>query len=149
MQEDSKQRTRVEHRTDDGVFPLDLKEESSGTRTWIGLVGPVVTTLTDGGVLCVDELDARPHPYLVDALVGMFQSARRGPDCRPSGGPRTTPCRPWGTSTRTSPPGPTRASATAWASSARDGAEGRDGPAGGGDALRAGRDQGRGREPAR
>ncbi|MFI1018099.1 ATP/GTP-binding protein [Streptomyces sp. NPDC020965] len=67
-------RVRVEHRTADGVFPLDLAEESSGTRTWVGLIGPVITTLTRGAVLCVDELDARLHPYLVDALVGMFQS---------------------------------------------------------------------------
>ncbi|WP_326694589.1 AAA family ATPase [Streptomyces sp. NBC_01766] len=65
---------RVEHTTADGVFPLDLAEESSGTRTWIGLIGPVVTVLSSGSVLCVDELDARLHPYLVDALVGMFQS---------------------------------------------------------------------------
>ncbi|MFE3630708.1 AAA family ATPase [Streptomyces goshikiensis] len=65
---------RVEHRTAEGVFPLDIGEESSGTRTWIGLMGPVLATLAQGAVLCVDELDARLHPYLVDALVGMFQS---------------------------------------------------------------------------
>ncbi|MEV6439320.1 AAA family ATPase [Streptomyces anulatus] len=74
VQEDAKHRVRVEHRTAEGVFPLDLAYESSGTRTWIGLIGPVITTLAHGGVLCVDELDARLHPYLVDALVGMFQS---------------------------------------------------------------------------
>ncbi|MEU2794869.1 ATP-binding protein [Streptomyces sp. NPDC007117] len=74
VQEDAEQRVRVEHRTAEGVFPLDLAYESSGTRTWIGLIGPVITTLAAGGVLCVDELDARLHPYLVDALVGMFQS---------------------------------------------------------------------------
>ncbi|MFG2413369.1 AAA family ATPase [Streptomyces goshikiensis] len=72
---------RVEHRTGEGVFPLDLGEESSGTRTWIGLMGPVLATLAQGAVLCVDELDARLHPYLVDALVGMFQS----PDINRSG----------------------------------------------------------------
>ncbi|MGV9311725.1 AAA family ATPase [Streptomyces sp. NPDC003691] len=64
----------VEHRTDEGVFPLDLLDESSGTRTWIGMMGPVITSLAQGAVLCVDELDARLHPYLVDTLVGMFQS---------------------------------------------------------------------------
>ncbi|MFD7065984.1 ATP/GTP-binding protein [Streptomyces sp. NPDC059913] len=74
IQQDQKRRVRVDHRTADGVFPLDLAYESSGTRTWIGLIGPVITTLMEGGVLCVDELDARLHPYLVDALVGMFQS---------------------------------------------------------------------------
>ncbi|MFF2123282.1 ATP/GTP-binding protein [Kitasatospora sp. NPDC058184] len=72
---------RVEHRTVEGVFPLDLGEESSGTRTWIGLMGPVLVALAQGAVLCVDELDARLHPYLVDALVGMFQS----PDINRSG----------------------------------------------------------------
>ncbi|MCX4394928.1 MULTISPECIES: ATP-binding protein [unclassified Streptomyces] len=74
VQQEQARRVRVEHRTADGVFPLDLAYESSGTRTWIGLIGPVITTLETGGVLCVDELDARLHPYLVDALVGMFQS---------------------------------------------------------------------------
>ncbi|MEU3656857.1 ATP-binding protein [Streptomyces sp. NPDC032161] len=74
IQHDHGKRVRVEHRTADGVFPLDLAYESSGTRTWIGLIGPVITTLSEGGVLCVDELDARLHPYLVDALVGVFQS---------------------------------------------------------------------------
>lgn len=64
----------VQHRTTDGVFTIMLPEESSGTRTWIGLLGPVLTALSRGGVLAVDELDARLHPHLADALVGMFQS---------------------------------------------------------------------------
>lgn len=66
---------RVEHSTPMGTFPLPLAQESSGTRTWIGLLGPVVQTLLNGSVLCVDELDARLHPYLTDALVRVFQSA--------------------------------------------------------------------------
>ncbi|MGW0859006.1 AAA family ATPase [Streptomyces sp. NPDC002690] len=74
VQEAARRQVRIEHRTAEGVFSLDLAHESSGTRTWIGLIGPVITTLTEGGVLCVDELDARLHPYLVDALVGLFQS---------------------------------------------------------------------------
>ncbi|GLF97179.1 AAA family ATPase [Streptomyces yaizuensis] len=72
---------RVNHRTGEGVFPLDLADESSGTRTWIGILGPVVSALAEGTVLCVDELDARLHPHLVDALVGIFQS----PHLNPSG----------------------------------------------------------------
>jgi AAA domain, putative AbiEii toxin, Type IV TA system len=66
---------QVAHRTGEGAFPLDLAEESSGTRSWIGLLGPTLTTLASGGVLCVDELDAQLHPQLVDALVGAFQSS--------------------------------------------------------------------------
>lgn len=71
----------VRHQTEGGTFSLDLDEESSGTRTWIGILGPVLHTLGSGGVLVVDELDARLHPYLADALVGMFQS----PDTNRSG----------------------------------------------------------------
>ncbi|MEE1938288.1 ATP-binding protein [Streptomyces sp. TRM 70361] len=67
-------RVRVEHRTPEGAFTLGLGEESSGTRTWIGLLGPVLAALAGGTALCVDELDARLHPHLADALVGMFQS---------------------------------------------------------------------------
>lgn len=77
----SPRRVQVEHRTEDGVHRLNLNEESSGTRTWIGLLGPIVTTLRDGTVLSVDELDARLHPHLADVLVGLFQSPevnRRG-----------------------------------------------------------------------
>ncbi|MBO8186656.1 AAA family ATPase [Streptomyces spirodelae] len=65
---------RVQHRVEGGTFALELDEESSGTRTWIGMLGPVLHTLGSGGALVVDELDARLHPYLADALVGMFQS---------------------------------------------------------------------------
>ncbi|MFP8887284.1 AAA family ATPase [Streptomyces mangrovi] len=74
VQESLGERVRVEHRTPDGVFTLGLGEESSGTRTWIGLLGPVLSALSGGSTLCVDELDARLHPHLADALVGMFQS---------------------------------------------------------------------------
>lgn len=69
-------RVRVEHRTPSGVFNLPFGDESSGTRMWIGLLGPVLKTLERGSVLCVDELDARLHPHLTDVLVGMFQSAQ-------------------------------------------------------------------------
>ncbi|OIV37058.1 hypothetical protein BIV57_12895 [Mangrovactinospora gilvigrisea] len=68
-------RVTVQHRTEEGVFDLELNEESSGTRTWIGMLGPVLGALAAGSVLAVDELDARLHPYLADALVGMFQNA--------------------------------------------------------------------------
>lgn len=64
----------VVHRTAEGEFALPLGMESSGTRTWIGLLGVAVSALVRGAVLCVDELDARLHPHLVDAFVGLFVS---------------------------------------------------------------------------
>ncbi|WP_103504359.1 MULTISPECIES: ATP/GTP-binding protein [unclassified Streptomyces] len=74
IEQDPTDRVRMEHRTDEGAFTLGLAEESSGTRTWAGLLGPVFFTLAHGTLLCVDELDARLHPNLTDALVGLFQS---------------------------------------------------------------------------
>jgi len=65
----------VVHRTTDGEYTLPLVQESSGTRTWIELLGVAISTLVRGGTLCVDELDAHLHPQLVDAFVGIFQSA--------------------------------------------------------------------------
>lgn len=74
VEPDPTDRVRLEHRTEEGSFVLGLAEESSGTRTWAGLLGPVFFTLAHGTLLCVDELDARLHPNLTDALVGLFQT---------------------------------------------------------------------------
>ena len=58
---------------------LSLKEESSGTRTWLGLVGPVLKALRNGTVLIVDELDAHLHPHLAARLIGLFQARDTNP----------------------------------------------------------------------
>lgn len=52
-------------------FDLDI-EESDGTRKFFALAGPVVDCLIGGRVLAIDELDARLHPLLTRALVGLF-----------------------------------------------------------------------------
>ena len=52
--------------------PLDLVVESSGTLTWLGLAVPALERLREGGLLCVDELDASLHPQLAQVLVAMF-----------------------------------------------------------------------------
>jgi uncharacterized protein len=58
---------------------LSLTEESSGTRTWLGLIGPVLKALRDGTVLVVDELDAHLHPHLAARLIGLFQARDTNP----------------------------------------------------------------------
>jgi len=58
---------------------LNLDQESSGTRTWLGLVGPLLKALRDGTVLIVDELDAHLHPHLAARLIGLFQSPKTNP----------------------------------------------------------------------
>ena len=59
------------------VFSLD--QESAGTQKLFHLAGPVLRTLRRGGVLVVDEMDARLHPNLVDELVRLFHSPASNP----------------------------------------------------------------------
>lgn len=50
------------------------RQESSGTNKIIDLSGPVFDTLKDGGVLIVDELDAKLHPLLTLSIIKLFQN---------------------------------------------------------------------------
>ena len=50
-------------------------EESAGTQKLVAMAGPFLHTLREGSVLFVDELEARLHPLLTKALVGLFNSA--------------------------------------------------------------------------
>lgn len=49
-------------------------DKNSGTNKIIDLSGPVFDTLKDGGVLVIDELDAKLHPLLTLSIVRLFQS---------------------------------------------------------------------------
>ena len=55
---------------------FDLRmDESAGTQKFIALTGPFLHTLKNGNILVVDELEARLHPLLTKALVGLFNSS--------------------------------------------------------------------------
>ncbi|GAA3726592.1 AAA family ATPase [Salinactinospora qingdaonensis] len=71
---------RVAHTTTDGDVELPYDVESSGTRTWLELIGAVAFTLTHGTLLIVDELDARLHPNLAGQLVRLFQEPTTNPN---------------------------------------------------------------------
>ena len=49
-------------------------EESSGTKKFFALTGPVIDCLENGYVLLVDELDSKLHPNLVCKIVSLFNS---------------------------------------------------------------------------
>jgi hypothetical protein len=62
----------------EGGVPVefDIKaDESAGTQKFIALTGPFLHTLKNGYTLFVDELEARLHPLLTKALVGLFNSS--------------------------------------------------------------------------
>ncbi|HEY3857114.1 MAG TPA: ATP-binding protein [Verrucomicrobiae bacterium] len=59
-----------------GKVEFDLRaEESAGTQKFVAMTGPFLRTLRDGAILFVDELEARLHPLLTKALVGLFNSS--------------------------------------------------------------------------
>ncbi len=66
-------RIEITHRLKGRPAALSLEWESSGTKTWLSMVGPVLSTLRAGRVLVVDGIDARMHPVLAGHLVKLFQ----------------------------------------------------------------------------
>ncbi len=66
-------RVELAHAVGDRRFVLPMESESSGTITWLGMVGPIVKALRDGDTLVVDELNARLHPHLAGHLIRLFQ----------------------------------------------------------------------------
>ena len=54
-------------------FSLD-DDESSGTRKFFALTGPILDVIENGYTLIVDELDSKLHPNLVCKIVALFNS---------------------------------------------------------------------------
>lgn len=65
-----------EHGERIGNVSFDLRErESSGTNKVIDISGPIFDVLLTGGILVVDELDAKLHPLMTAAITNLFNSA--------------------------------------------------------------------------
>lgn len=58
-----------------GLRDFILREqESSGTNKVIDISGPIFDTLLNGGVIVIDELDAKLHPLMTAAITNLFNS---------------------------------------------------------------------------
>jgi hypothetical protein len=62
------------NRTNKEMTYFQLEDESTGTRKFYNLIGPIIETLTDGGVIFIDELDKSMHTELVIELVKLFNN---------------------------------------------------------------------------
>ncbi len=60
------------HRLGEDVVPFEPNQESDGTIAYLTLLGPIISALQAGGVVCVDELDASLHPLLAIHLIQLF-----------------------------------------------------------------------------
>lgn len=54
-------------------FELD-SNESEGTKKIFAFAAPIITSLKEGRVLIIDELDARLHPLITQSIIKLFNS---------------------------------------------------------------------------
>lgn len=66
----------AEHVIDDKAYELSLNDESAGTIKILTFLPDILSSLSDGSVLCVDELDSKLHPVLIRYIVEMFTNKK-------------------------------------------------------------------------
>lgn len=70
------------HKTDTAeVATFPISNESAGTRQLFKLAPLIVNTLSDGGVLIIDELDRSMHPHMAELIIKLFND----PEVNPGG----------------------------------------------------------------
>ncbi|MGV0796193.1 ATP-binding protein [Mycolicibacterium elephantis] len=70
----------LSHRGVGGTVEFEGSDESLGTLVWLGLIGSVISALSSGSVLLVDEIESSLHPTLVIELVTLFQNPVSNPN---------------------------------------------------------------------
>jgi hypothetical protein len=63
----------------DHRVPLNVHEESAGTRSWLNLTVAIAAALAGPRVLLLDEADTTLHPHLARHLVNLFRDPRTNP----------------------------------------------------------------------
>ncbi len=62
----------------EAFFPND-EMESEGTKKIINMSGPIVDSIINGGIIVVDEFDAKLHPLLTKKIIDTFNSPETNP----------------------------------------------------------------------
>lgn len=62
----------------EAFFPND-EMESEGTKKIINMSGPIVDSIINGGIIVVDEFDAKLHPLLTKKIIDIFNSPTTNP----------------------------------------------------------------------
>jgi len=70
---------RILHHVGNRTVPFKAEQESSGTLAYLALLRPVVNLLTNGGTLCVDELDRSLHPLMAVQIIRLFGNPASNP----------------------------------------------------------------------
>lgn len=64
---------------EDVVFDL-INNESAGTNKFFDLLAPIYLMLSRGGLLIIDELDAKLHPLMTQAIIRLFNNPESNPN---------------------------------------------------------------------
>jgi AAA15 family ATPase/GTPase len=69
----SERRIEFLHKSNDGnSYPLSIQKESSGTKRYFGLGGPLYELVHNAHLLCIDELETSLHPDLMKYFLQVF-----------------------------------------------------------------------------
>lgn len=76
--DDDKKSLRLftKHINKDKEYELDFIEESEGTKKLFSLIPNIVEAMFDGGVVILDELDAKLHPKLLKYIIMIFKERK-------------------------------------------------------------------------
>jgi AAA15 family ATPase/GTPase len=67
------------HRLGSRLVPFDNEKESDGTMAYLSLIAPIIESIEEGGLLCVDELDSSLHPLLAMKILQIFGAKATNP----------------------------------------------------------------------
>jgi hypothetical protein len=59
---------------------LKIEDESFGTQKFLAIGSLILDTLSDGGIILIDELDKGLHPHLTRILINLFNSKVNNPN---------------------------------------------------------------------
>ncbi len=79
---DGKDHTRIYtlHQIGDEQYPLPIQQESQGTIKLFSFLPAAICSLNVGGVMLVDELDAKLHPQLLRAIIRLYTDPKTNPN---------------------------------------------------------------------
>ena len=63
-----------------GKTSIKLEKESFGTKKFLAIGSLILSTLDNGGIIVIDELDKGLHPLLTKLLIGLFNSKNNNPN---------------------------------------------------------------------
>lgn len=63
----------TKHKKNDKEYEINFKEESEGTKKIFSLIPNIIDAMINGGIVILDELDAKLHPKLLKYIIMLFK----------------------------------------------------------------------------